>query len=86
MNYLTCDENPQRDRSTSEISHVSGGPRGARRSLSPLLGPHIGQLCLAQVEFPLDSAPRLIFQLAASIQLVDLLPFGFDQREFNLVM
>jgi hypothetical protein len=47
-------------------------------SLGSLLGPHIGQLCLAQIEFPLDSAPRFIFQLAVSIQLIDLRPFGFD--------
>jgi hypothetical protein len=51
---------------------------GEWNSLGSLLGPHIGQLCLAQIEFPLDSAPRFIFQLAASIQLIDLLPFGFD--------
>jgi hypothetical protein len=51
---------------------------GEWNSSGSLLGPHIGQLCLAQVEFPLDSAPRFIFQLAASIQLIDLLPFGFD--------
>jgi hypothetical protein len=55
-------------------------------AVGSLLSTHISQLCLAQIEFPLDSAPRFIFQLAASIQLIDLLPFGGNQQKFNLVV
>ena len=58
---------------------------GTYNSLGSLLGPHIGQLRLAQIEFPLDSPPRFIFQLAECIQIIDLLPFGGDQKEVDLI-
>jgi len=52
--------------------------QGAWSSLGSPLGPHIRQLCLAQIQFALDSAPCFVFQLTASIQLINLLTFGFD--------
>jgi hypothetical protein len=65
---------------TSVPQPIQDTPAGQEpaRAADLFLGPYIGQLCLAQVEFPLDSAPRFIFQPASSIQLIDPLPFGFD--------
>ena len=41
---------------------------------------------LAQIELPLDSASRFVFQLAAVVKVVCLLPLGVDQKEFDLVV
>jgi hypothetical protein len=41
---------------------------------------------LAQIELPLDPAPRLVLQLTAPEEIVDLLPFGGDQLKFDLIV
>ena len=41
---------------------------------------------LAQIELALDPAPRLVLELAAAKQLVDVLPLGHDQLELDLVV
>ena len=41
---------------------------------------------LAQIELSLDPAPRLVFQLAAAKELVDLVSLGGDQQTFDLVV
>jgi hypothetical protein len=41
---------------------------------------------LAQIELPLDPAPRLVLQLPAPKEIVDLLPLGGDQLKFDLIV
>jgi hypothetical protein len=44
------------------------------------------QLCFAQIQVPFDPAPCLIFQFAVPVSIVDVLAFGSDQQEFNLIL
>ena len=41
---------------------------------------------VAQIKLPLDPAPRLIFQLATTIAIVDRLSLRLNQLELNLVV
>ena len=51
-----------------------------------LLVPLVGETGLAQIEFPLDPAPRLVFQMAVAVEIVDQLALGFDQLKLYLVV
>src|SRR5438132_1281788 len=50
------------------------------------LGAPAGEMRLAQIELPLDPAPRLVFELAAAKQLVDVRSFGGDQLELDFLV
>jgi len=50
-----------KERNLDQQAHGSEPTRPYGTCALSLLGPHIGQLRLTQVEFPLDSAPRFIF-------------------------
>ena len=41
---------------------------------------------VAQIELPLDAAPRFVLELAPAIKVVDQLPLGGDQRKLDLVV
>jgi hypothetical protein len=41
---------------------------------------------VAQIKLPLDPAPRLVFQLAATIAIVDRLSLRLNQLKLNLVV
>ena len=43
----------------------------------------VEQSGFAQIELALDPAPCFIFELAVAIKLIDVLPFGGDQKRFN---
>ena len=45
-------------RETDVLEFKRGGERGV--SAGSFLGPHVGQLCIAQVELPLDPAPCVV--------------------------
>ena len=46
----------------------------------------IGEMSVAQIKLPLDPAPRLVFQLAATIAIVDRLSLRLDQLKLYLVV
>jgi hypothetical protein len=46
----------------------------------------IGEVRVAQIEFPLDPTACLILQLAEAVEVVDLLPFRCDPRKLDLVV
>jgi len=50
------------------------------------LGLLAGEMCLAQIQSPLDPAPPLVLQLATAKQLVDLLSFSGDQLTLDLIV
>src|ERR1700761_3475313 len=50
------------------------------------LVPLVGETGLAQIELPLDPAPRLVFQVAVAVEIVDQLALGFDQSSLDLVV
>src|SRR5260370_12395887 len=50
------------------------------------LGAPAGEMRLAQIELPLDPAPRLVFELAAAKQLVDVVSLGRDQLDLDFVV
>jgi hypothetical protein len=56
------------------------------RSCKSFLGLLVDEMRLAQIELPLDPAPRLVLQLAAPKEIVDLLPLGGDQLKFDLIV
>src|SRR5438105_4717731 len=39
-----------------------------------------------EIELPLDPAPRFVFELALAKTLIDVLPFGGDQKLFELLV
>src|ERR1700722_11686993 len=43
-------------------------------------------MSVAQIKLPLDPAPRLVFQLAATIAIVDQLSLRLDQLKLYLVV
>jgi hypothetical protein len=45
-----------------------------------------GEMSVAQIKLPLDPAPRLVFQLAATIAIVDHLSLRLDQLKLYLVV
>src|SRR3954447_24571249 len=51
------------------------------RLLAPVL-----DLGLAQVELTLDPSPRLVLELAAAEEIVDVLPLGLDQQELDIAV
>src|ERR1700730_1447333 len=88
-----------RDRQQLPVAHAehslhhvcrNGCPtlKGALAGKRLLLGvpPAVGEMRLPQIELPLDPAPRLVFQLTAAKELVDLLSLGLDQLELDLVV
>ena len=40
---------------------------------------------VAQIELPLNPAPRLVLELTAAIKIVDQISFGSDQEIFDLI-
>src|SRR5262252_8698824 len=44
------------------------------------------ELCFAKVDLALDSAARLVLELAASVELVHAPAFGLDQAELDLIV
>src|SRR6266576_3971531 len=50
------------------------------------LGSPAGEMRLAQIELPLDPAPRLVFELAAAKQLVDVVSLRGDQLELDFLV
>jgi hypothetical protein len=50
------------------------------------LGSLVEEMRLAEIEFPLDPAPRLVLQFSALIEIVDLLPLGGNQLKFDLIV
>src|SRR3954468_18647328 len=51
------------------------------RLLAPVL-----DLGLAQIELTLDPPPRLVLELAAAEEIVDVLPLGLDQQELDIAV
>ena len=46
----------------------------------------LGEMSVAQIKLPLDPAPRLVFQLAATIAIVNRLSLCLDQLKLYLVV
>src|SRR6476659_467912 len=61
-----------------------------RRDPSPLrdsrLLAAVLDLGLAQIEVALDPSPRLVLELTAAEEIVDVLPLGLDQQELNIAV
>ena len=52
---------------------------------SPLLAPVL-DLGLPQIKLTLDPSPRLVLELAAAEEIVDMLPLGLDQQELDIAV
>src|SRR3954451_5664706 len=56
-------------------------PLRSSRLLAPVL-----DLGLAQIELTLDPSPRLVLELTAAEEIVDVLPLGLDQQELDIAV
>jgi hypothetical protein len=46
----------------------------------------MGEKRVAQIQLPLNPAPRFVFQLAATIAIVDCHPLRLNQLKLNLII
>ena len=54
--------------------------RRQRMRFLSLFAPNVREMCVAQIEFPFDPAPRFVLQHAPAIKLIDSLPLRIDQE------
>src|SRR3954453_20303403 len=72
-------------RRQSRANALGPGPVAAPLHNSRLLAPVL-DLGLAQIELTLDPSPRLVLELAAAEEIVDVLPLGLDQQELDIAV
>src|ERR1700676_594473 len=50
-----------------------------------ILSANAGEMGVAQIELPLNPAPRLVLELTAAIEIIDQVSLGSDQEILDLV-